>query len=313
LNDDLNARLERAFRGGAEARDGVKLLKQQARMDPVGTAALLVKEIPEQRKRIQEEIASSFGVDLSDTEGLKGRYSGFSAEMVTVLQAFNLYRGLGEFQRRIEAMVADTSLSEETRTTKICELGTEVLGMLETNLLHTLHEIRKVAASHSDHRGHRYAQETEASRLAGHLATRISVVRNSRLREALDEIREHNKPPKRERFEALLRELFAHAPAIWDDHHNDDLSLRVTRNTVVRRIEKPGSSTPPETELTTFAVREAALKKARDAGLTPRELELFTFFVENPKARNTEAARALGIAEGTVRSLKSRIKKALAA
>ena len=210
-------------------------------------------------------------------------------------------------------MVADIALSEEVRAAKICELGADVLRMLEANFLHTLHEIRKVAASHSDDRGRRHAQETEASRLAGHLATRISLRRNSRLREALDEIREHNKPPKRERFEALMRELFAQSPAIWAEHHYDDLSLRVTRNAIVRRIEKPEPPTPPETELTTFAAREAALKKARDAGLTPREVELFTFFVENPKAKNVEAARALGIAEGTVRSLKSRIKKTLAA
>lgn len=233
-------------------------------------------------------------------------------EVVIVLQALNLYRALGEFQRRIEAVVANTALSEEAQAARICELGVDVLHMQEANLLHTLHEICKVAASHSDEWGRRHAQGVEASHLAGHLATRISA-RYSRLRKALDDIREHNKPAKRERLEALLRELFAQSPTIWDDHHNDDLSLRVTRNAVVKRIEKHEALASPDAELPTFAAREAALKKARAAGLTPRERELFKFFIENPEARNAEAARVLGIAVGTVSSLKSRIKDALGA
>jgi DNA-binding NarL/FixJ family response regulator len=221
-------------------------------------------------------------------------------EVVIVLQALNLYRALGEFQRRIEAVVANTALSEEAQAARICELGVDVLHMQEANLLHTLHEICKVAASHSDEWGRRHAQGVEASHLAGHLATRISA-RYSRLRKALDDIREHNKPAKRERLEALLRELFAQSPTIWDDHHNDDLSLRVTRNAVVKRIEKHEALASPDAELPTFA------------GLTPRERELFKFFIENPEARNAEAARVLGIAVGTVSSLKSRIKDALGA
>src|SRR5215210_8745549 len=109
MNNELNVQLDRNFRAADEARAKVELLKQLAKMDPMGTAALIVEEIPEQRKRTQDEIAASFGVDLSDDKGLKGRYSDFSAEAVIVLQAFNLYRALGEFQRRIEAVVADTA------------------------------------------------------------------------------------------------------------------------------------------------------------------------------------------------------------
>jgi hypothetical protein len=134
LNNDLNTQLDRAFRGAVEARDKAELLKQLERMDPLGTAALIVKVIPEQRMRTQEEIAASFGVDFSDAAGLKGRYSTFSAEMALVLQAYNLYRALGEFQRRIKAVVADTALYEEVKAVKICELGADVLRMSEANL-----------------------------------------------------------------------------------------------------------------------------------------------------------------------------------
>jgi DNA-binding CsgD family transcriptional regulator len=310
MNNGLNALLDSAFRDADKIRNAVEQFREQARKHPQQVAALIVEEIPEQRKRTREEIAASFGVDLSDAEELKGRYSDFSVEVVIVLQALNLYRALGEFQRRIEAVVANTALSGEAQAARICELGVEVLHMQETNLLHTLHEIRKVAASHSDERGRHHAQEVEASHLAGHLATRIST-RFNRLRKALDDIREHNKPAKRERFEALLRELFAHAPTIWSDYHNYDLSLDATRTAAVRRIERHDNIGAPEAELTTFAAREAALKRAHDAGLTPRERELFKFFVENPQAKNAEVVCALGIAEGTVSSLKSRIKKAL--
>jgi hypothetical protein len=54
--------------------------------------------------------------------------------MTVVLQAYNLYRAPGEFQRRIEAVVADTALYEEVRAVKICDLGADVLRMSEANL-----------------------------------------------------------------------------------------------------------------------------------------------------------------------------------
>ncbi len=41
--------------------------------------------------------------------------------------------------------------------------------------------------------------------------------------------------------------------------------------------------------------------------MPPREHELFRFFVDNPGATNAEAAQALGVAVGTVKSLKYRI------
>jgi DNA-binding CsgD family transcriptional regulator len=59
--------------------------------------------------------------------------------------------------------------------------------------------------------------------------------------------------------------------------------------------------------LAAFADREALLKRGRDAGLPPREYELYKFFVDNPGATNVEAAQRLGVALGTVKSLKHRI------
>ena len=60
------------------------------------------------------------------------------------------------------------------------------------------------------------------------------------------------------------------------------------------------------------------LKRAREAGLTPREHELFRLvvgdterFFRNGKLDPAEAARELGLAVGTIKSLWSRIRKTL--
>ena len=71
---------------------------------------------------------------------------------------------------------------------------------------------------------------------------------------------------------------------------------------------------PPELEYARFAereVREAALKRGRDARLPLREMEIFRLFVENPAIKNREVADRLGISVGTVKQLKSRIKRTL--
>lgn len=58
-------------------------------------------------------------------------------------------------------------------------------------------------------------------------------------------------------------------------------------------------------------VREAALEKGRRAGLPPREMELYEFFVRHEKATKRQAADHFGITVNTVKKLKKRIKKTL--
>jgi hypothetical protein len=160
------------------------------------------------------------------------------------------------------------------------------------------------------------------------LATRISLQKNKRLRRALDEVRGHEKPAKRERFESLLRELYISAPEVWAENHRTDWRLRATRSEVARRIERqserPSAQPTEEIELAEFADREnreMLLKLANRRGLPPREYELFSLAVNNPKRfmrsngklNHREAAEELGVAVGTVKSLWSRIKKTLLA
>jgi DNA-binding CsgD family transcriptional regulator len=54
------------------------------------------------------------------------------------------------------------------------------------------------------------------------------------------------------------------------------------------------------------------LRQGKDAGLTPKEYEIFKLFVENPGIKYREVADKLGVSIGTVSKMKSRIKKALA-
>ena len=185
------------------------------------------------------------------------------------------------------------------------------------------------------------ARDVLAKRLAGHLATRTSMI-NLRLARGLDELRVRKKPQSRERLDVLLRELYDRAPEAWDQRHRTDWRLRATRNAVLKKIEQrlppreykqveltplteSHARTPDETELAeevelaAFAEFQAVLKRGKEAGLPPRERELFALvtgdpehFLRNGKLDHGEAAREMGLANGTIKSLWSRIRKTLA-
>lgn len=116
--------------------------------------------------------------------------------------------------------------------------------------------------------------------------------------------------------ERILREeieevVYQKAARLFSD---EDLIRGVT-NYIRREARLKQSSGPSiEMELAAFADREKLLKKAMDAGLPPREFELFKLrVVETPRMTLPEAARHMGIAEGTAKSLWSRIKRTLSA
>jgi hypothetical protein len=146
--------------------------------------------------------------------------------------------------------------------------------------------------------------------LTTHVATHTSLRINGRLRARMKELRADDESG----FSRLLKELPAEVLAAYRERDFGWGNLMDVRTEAARSLEKAGAKTemrPQTQELATFAEREALLKKARLAGLTAREHELFKFFLENRRASNADAARALGVAEGTIRSLKSRIKKAI--
>jgi len=64
-------------------------------------------------------------------------------------------------------------------------------------------------------------------------------------------------------------------------------------------------------ELAGFVEVENVLKLGRKAGLTPREFQVFQLVVEEPGITDREIGKRLGIAVGTVKSLRARIRETL--
>ncbi|MDQ3658818.1 MAG: hypothetical protein M3338_03985, partial [Actinomycetota bacterium] len=184
-------------------------------------------------------------------------------EATAMLDRINLYGAFGELLRRIDGYADDRTLSAGELAEKVCAVGVEALEVFESSQLHTLQQVR--AWAEDDPEAAAVARDIEARHLSAHLATRISLSpnrrrSNRRLAAMLDEIREQHEAPSRERFKALLRELYAYASETWDDHHNIDLRLRATRSAVVKKIEQRLRPEPPEIELAAFADREALLE-----------------------------------------------------
>ncbi len=273
-----------------------------------------------QHKR--EQANTLYNVDLADQEwkqDAKQRQLSF-VDGVLLLMSANTYLVLTVCQAKLDAYDKDARLSSEEWATKVCQAGIEYLEATEAILLHALTEISSWAQSVGGSGEVEVAKDVMALRLAGHLATRTSPTINKRLAKALDEIRDYNKPTGRARLEALLRELYVEAPEVWRKHSRTDWQMRATRTEVAKTLERRYKPPPEEIKLGMFADREALLKRGREAGLPPREYELFALVIGNPgrflrngKLKHREAAQEMDLAEGTIKSLWSRIKKTGAA
>ena len=151
--------------------------------------------------------------------------------------------------------------------------------------------------------------------LTTHVVTHTSLHKNLRLRARIDELRADDES----RFSRLLKELPAEVLTAYRARAAGWGDLMDVRTEALRRLEKPSARSEVH-ELAAFAEREALLKRAREARLTQRELELFGMvlgdterFFKNGKLNHGEAARELGVAVGTIKSLWSRIRKSLSA
>ena len=123
-------------------------------------------------------------------------------------------------------------------------------------------------------------------------------------------------PGVRRDLESLARRDQSLEEVAWDallsaaaEETSVDGTVREARTLLGREArERRPSRQEVAVHLAGFAERERTHKAGRDAGLPPREYELFTFFVDNPGATNPQAARALGVAVGTIKSMRYRIK-----
>jgi hypothetical protein len=327
----FEAQLESAFQAARADRNNIKPFKDLARQHPMKAAEVVCKAIPRLMQRVRAQVSEFHGVDIA-CEGWKEQFKQkqhSDAEVGLLLMAANYYLVYSWCQSKLDEYAADNSLSKKEWAAKVCKVGVDALRGTEAVLLHTLQEMLTRTSGEAA----TLVKNELALRLAGELPTRISIDINKRLAKGLDEIRDHNKPAKRERLEALWRELYALAPASWADHHVADWQLEATRSAVLKKIEQ--HSTPPaatgkasqteELELAEFAEHEKReqllelLEKGRDVGLPPREYKLLALVVNDPRRflnnngnlRHREAAKKLGVAVGTSKSLWSRITKTL--
>lgn len=154
---------------------------------------------------------------------------------------------------------------------------------------------------------------------AAFFVVHISLHTNLRLRHAIDELRE----PDESRFERLIKEAYGEVWAVWREKRTEWAGeyvrqdhLMQMRTEIVRRLEQRALPTQ-ENELADFgesekaANRKRAVKLADEAGLPPRERQVFLFLAKNPNATSAEVGQRFGIAPSTARTIRSNLKKAL--
>jgi hypothetical protein len=161
--------------------------------------------------------------------------------------------------------------------------------------------------------------------LTGYFIVHTSLRTNKRLGTRIAELKE----PGESNYERLIQEMSGEVWNAWRERRsawkprafNPDQVMEM-RSEIARRLEGRTASSS-ETDLGTFADREKRfqlLKRGREAGLTPREHELFGLVVSDPKRflrngklNHNEAAQEMGVAVGTIKSLWSRTMKTLRA
>lgn len=307
-------RLDDAFREADSIRNKLVAAKNQAREHPLEVARQVSEGIPAQMQRLRARAAELYGVDIASPEAalkaFKVRDYGGTENFLCHLNMFSVYE---ECQQELEQHIKDSTLSAEECAAKICEVGAKMVEAVEAVSLHMDRERRVFFGTMGSEGAAKIAKNEEARRLAAHLATRISM-KNQTLARALDALREHKKSQSRERFEILLRELYIEAPQVWDEHHDSDLDLRITRNAAAKKIVRRSCGAQSAvTELAAFADKEELLRYAKTLRLGPQELEVFKLYIENPRLKYREIADKLGISTSQVGVIKHRINKKRAA
>jgi DNA-binding CsgD family transcriptional regulator len=98
-----------------------------------------------------------------------------------------------------------------------------------------------------------------------------------------------------------------------EEESDAELVRKITERVRRDAFEKQKTRREELLALAVFAQREhdALLRRAKEAGLPPREFEVYRLFIENPGIKNREVAARLGITTGAVGAFKARIKKTL--
>jgi DNA-binding CsgD family transcriptional regulator len=151
---------------------------------------------------------------------------------------------------------------------------------------------------------------------AAFFVAHISLGANKRLRKAINDLKGQDE----KQFERLVIEVATEVVPTWREKREgwkgrffDPDDLMEIRTEITRTIEK--RLTPPRAadlvDLAAFADKEKLLQRAKIAGLTPQEMQVFRLWIENPALKNQELGERLGISAGHVRVIKHRIKNSL--
>lgn len=308
MTDNFQADVEKTFRSAATHRDVITRRKKHARENPELLAMRIVDVVPRSLKEARTVGFEKYGLDLADAEAVRNFQASSVAEWQIVSYLSSYYLIYSACWRLIGQYAVDPNLTGVPGAQAVCEAYLEATERHLYTIALDFDELRKKLPEES------FPNEELAKVLSGIVATRTSLHSNPPLRAAIDERREYSrdKSAKRERFEQLLEDLPAQVLEVWEEAAHPLGSLYEIRTEVARRLGKRDRKPPPEVELAAFADREKVLKQAKDAGLPPREYELFKLrVVENPGMSLREAAQRMGIAEGTAKSLWSRIKRTL--
>lgn len=316
MQEGFHAEIRRSFEAADKHRNVVAEIRKHARETPELLAMRIAEVVPRCLEEKQQIAAKAFGLDLADAQAIRAFEAKSVVEWQLVCWLASYYQVYSACLRLIKRYVEDANLTGTPFAQAVCEAFLEATERFLYTVVEDFDTLR-TSLPRQD-----FPSEELAKLLAGIAATRISLERNRRLRAAIDELREHSrqKTAQKERLEQLLNELVQEVLPVWDGIQHYPSSLNEVRTEAARRLEKPhglqvhDKELPAlETELATFAERERLLRRGRDVGLPPKEYKLFRYLVANPKATNAEAARELGVAVGTVKSLKARIKKTLEA
>ena len=184
MHDMFDAKLQASFEAANAHRSGIEAFKKLAKRDPAVAAARVSKGFPLAMQRIRAQARELYGVDIA-REGWKEQFKQkhhSDAEAGLLLMAANNYLVCSWCQTKLDAYAADGSLSDEERAAKVCEVGVEALRGLEAVLLHNLQE----ESYRTSGEAARFGKDTLAARLAGQLATRISLRTNKPLAKGLE-------------------------------------------------------------------------------------------------------------------------------
>ncbi len=313
MQDEFHTDVEKAFRKAAKHRDVVAKIKKHADNNSELLATRIVEIVPDRLRETRVAVFEAFGVDLADSKAVRNYKASSVAEWQIISWHATRYQVYSAFLRLVGQYALDPTLTGVRSAQAVCKAFIEAMERHLHTVVLDFDELYKKVPKEG------FPEEELAKVLSGIVATRTSLHMNPRLRAAIDGCREHSrgKSARRERFEALLKELPAEVLDVWKETAHPLGTLSEIRTEVARRLEQQSSKRSVEVELAAFADREKLLKRAKGAGLTPREYQLFSLVLGNPerllrrnyKLNHSEAAQAMGVAVGTTKSLWSRTKK----